>query len=162
MSNAKGWCLAVVLGLMPMPAQGQSPTPSPSAKPQPGETSLQQATPPTGPRSGRARAKEGPPAPATATRGYSGSLNGVRALEIGDGRARLVLAGGERVVVPGTVIGTDTVKSITPGRIVLRRSAQEAEGGDAFVIVSFDAQGRTVVHVVAAKDPTAQAPAEVK
>lgn len=162
MSNARAWWLAVLLGLIPTPAPAQSPAPSPSVTPQAGAISLQQATPPSGPRSGRARVKEGPPAPARTTRSYAGSLNGVRALEIGDGRARLVLAGGERVVVPGTVIGTDTVKSITPGRIVLRRSAPEAEGGDAFVVVTFDAQGRTTVHVVAAKDPTAHVPAEVK
>src|SRR5687767_11662386 len=119
MSNARDWWLAVLLGLIPAPASPQSPAPSPSATPPAGETSLHQATPPSGPRSGRARVKEGPPAPPTTTRSYAGSLNGVRALEIGNGKARLVLGGGERLVAPGTVIGTDTVKSITPGRIVL-------------------------------------------
>jgi hypothetical protein len=73
-----------------------------------------------------------------------------------------MLGGGERVVTPGTVIGTDTVKSITPGRMVLKRSAPDAQGGEALVIVTFDEQGRTRVQVFAAKDPTAKAPVEVK
>jgi hypothetical protein len=91
-----------------------------------------------------------------------GSLTGVQALRIIDGEARLVLGGAERVVIPGAVLGTDSVKSITPGRIVLTRRAPESEGGDAFVIVTFDALGRTRVQVFATKDPTARIPAEVK
>jgi hypothetical protein len=89
-------------------------------------------------------------------------LKGVRALQIGDGEARLVLGGGERVVTPGTVIGTDTVKSITPGRIVLQRAAPDEEGGPGIVIVHFDLQGRTRVLVFATKDPTARVPPQVK
>jgi hypothetical protein len=86
----------------------------------------------------------------------------VKALEIREGRARIILDGREREVTPGTVLGTDTVKSITPGRIVLKRAAPDAEGGDAIVIVTFDAQGRTRVQVFASRDPTTRAPAEVK
>ena len=99
---------------------------------------------------------------ATTARPYEGSLKGVRALQIGDGEARLVLGGGERVVTPGTVIGTDTVKAITPGRIILQRAASDDEGGAGIVIVSFDAQGRTRVQVFATKDPTAKTPRDVK
>ena len=93
---------------------------------------------------------------------YDGSLAGVKALEIADGRARLLLGGVERVVTPGTVIGTDTVKSITPGRIVLTRVAPDSEGGQALVFVTYDGQGRTRVMVVASKNPMSRAPVEVK
>ena len=122
---------------------------------------IQQAVPPAGPVGPVRAAFKRTPAPA-ATRTYEGSLKGMQAVQIGDGEARLVLGGGERVVTPGAVIGTDTVKSITPGRMVLRRAASEAEGGDGIVIVTFDAQGRTRVQVFATKDPTAKAPREVK
>jgi hypothetical protein len=107
-----------------------------------------------------ATARTAPPADAPSR--HEGSLKGVKALEIAEGKARLVLGGSERVVTPGTLIGTDTVKSITPGRMVLKRVAPEAEGGDAIVIVTFDAQGRTRVQVFASKDPTTRVPAEVK
>jgi hypothetical protein len=122
---------------------------------------LQQAVPLLGPAGPiRAGVKLAPAAEPTRT--YEGSLKGVQAVQIGDGEARLVLGGGERVVTPGTVIGTDTVKSITPGRLVLRRAAPETEGGEGIVIVTFDAQGRTRVQVFATKDPTAKVPREVK
>jgi hypothetical protein len=103
------------------------------------------------------------PAPVTqATSAYDGGLEGVRALHIGDGEARLVLEGGERTVAPGTVIGTDTIRSITPGRIVLQRAATDEQGGPGIVIVDFDDQGRTRVRVFATKDPTAKVPRDVK
>jgi hypothetical protein len=114
-----------------------------------------------GPRSGTAAAETTSTGTETTSR-HEGSLKGLKALEIAEGKARLVLGGSERVVEPGTVIGTDTVKSITPGRIVLKRVAPDAEGGDAIVIVTFDAQGRTRVQVFASKDPTARMPVEVK
>jgi hypothetical protein len=93
---------------------------------------------------------------------YDGSLAGVKALEIAEGRARLLLGGVERVVTPGSVIGTDTVKSITPGRIVLTRAAPDEQGGQALVFVTYDEQGRTRVMVVASKNPMSRAPVEVK
>jgi hypothetical protein len=101
------------------------------------------------------------PAAETTSR-HEGALKGINALEIGEGKARLVLGGSERVVTPGAVLGTDTVKSITPGRMVLKRVAPDAEGGDAIVIVTFDGQGRTRVQVFASRDPTTRAPAAVK
>jgi hypothetical protein len=101
-------------------------------------------------------------APSSGPGRYDGSLAGVKALEIADGRARLLLGGVERVVTPGSVIGTDTVKSITPGRIVLTRVAPDEQGGQALVFVTYDEQGRTRVMVVASRNPMSRAPVEVK
>jgi hypothetical protein len=139
----------------------QSPAPEATPSPQPGQTVMTQPVAPTGPV-GPVRAGFRTTPAAAATRTYEGSLKGVRAIHIGDGEARLILGGGERVVTPGTVIGTDTVKSISPGRMVLRRAASDDEGGEGIVIVSFDSQGRTRVQVFATKDPTARLPREVK
>jgi hypothetical protein len=147
-------CLAVAVE-----AQAPSPKPTPTAAAV-GPTTVQPVAP-VGPRSGEVKAAPATPT-ATAAGKYDGSLAGVKALEIRDGRARLMIGGGERVVTPGAVIGADTVKSITPGRIVLKRSAPDREGGEAIVIVTFDAQGATRVQVIAVRDPTARAPAEVK
>jgi hypothetical protein len=122
---------------------------------------MTQPVAPSGP-AGPVRAGFRPTPGVASTRTYEGSLKGVRAIQIGDGEARLILGGGERVVTPGTVIGTDTVKSISPGRMVLRRAASDDEGGEGIVIVSFDSQGRTRVQVIATKDPTARLPREVK
>jgi hypothetical protein len=139
----------------------QSPAPEATPSPQPGQTVMTQPVAPSGP-AGPVRAGFRPTSGAASTRTYEGSLKGVRAIQIGDGEARLVLGGGELVVTPGTVIGTDTVKSISPGRIVLRRVASDDEGGEGIVIVSFDSQGRTRVQVFAPKDPTARFPRDVK
>ena len=139
-------------------AQAPSPSPSPETK----KPVLIQGTALVGPRSARGPTG-GDPSPSPGGAGkYDGSLAGVKALEIADGRARLLLGGAERVVTPGTVIGTDTVKSITPGRIVLQRAAPDGEGGNAIVLVTFDEQGRTRMMVIASKDPTTRAPAAVK
>jgi hypothetical protein len=154
------WSGALAAAGLPVCVLAQAPTPSPTPTPQPGQIVLQQGTVkvgPTGPVWAAFKA-----APTAASRTHEGSLKGLQALQIGDGEARLILAGGERVVTPGTVIGTDTVKSITPGRMVLRRMAAESEGGEGIVIVSFDAQGKTQVQVFATKDPTAKVPREVK
>jgi hypothetical protein len=135
-----------------------SPTPSPSASPKRPE--MIQASPKVIMGTGPVRSAAEPPASGPGR--YDGSLSGVKALEIADGRARLLLGGVERVVTPGSVIGTDTVKSITPGRIVLTRVAPDSEGGQALVFVTYDEQGRTRVLVVATKNPMNRAPVEVK
>jgi hypothetical protein len=161
MTRVAACCRALVLAALPVSALAQAPAPSASPTPRPGEITMQQAVPPDPPRGPVTVGVKRTPS-TTATRTYEGSLKGVRAIQIGDGEARLILGGGERVVKPGTVIGTDTVKSITPGRIVLQRVAPDAEGGPAIVILSYDDQGRTRVQVFATKDPTAKVPPEVK
>jgi hypothetical protein len=154
-------CGALVLAALPASALAQPPSPSASPSPQPGQVVMQQGVTPVAPVGPVTAGFKRTPA-TEPTRTYEGALKGVRALQIGDGEARLVLGGGERVVTPGTVIGTDTVKSITPGRIVLQRAAPDEEGGPGIVIVHFDPQGRTRVLVFATKDPTARVPPQVK
>lgn len=158
MKARRAW--TAVAWLVTLPVAGQTPSPSPSAAPKKPE--LIQGTGLVGPRTGRAPTGADAAAAPAGPGKYDGSLAGVKALEIGDGRARLVLGGTERVVTPGSVIGTDTVKSITPGRIVLQRTAPDSQGGNAIVLVTFDDQGRTRVMVIASKDPTTRAPAAVK
>src|SRR5216684_4655422 len=51
----------------------------------------------------------------------AGPLKGVQARQVRPGEARLVLAGGEKTVHPGDLIGTDLVKAIEPGRMLLTR-----------------------------------------
>jgi hypothetical protein len=88
------------------------------------------------------------------------ALKGVQAREIKSGQARLALASGLRTVRPGDLIGTDVVRSIEPGRILLTRSSPN--GGEATVVVSFDDAGRGRVRVLFASDPTAVAPPPVR
>jgi hypothetical protein len=151
----------LALAALPVIGLAQSTAPAPSPTPQPGQAVLQQGVAPPA-RSGPVRVGAKVAPTADSTRSFEGDLAGIRALQIVEGEARVILGGGERVVTPGTVLGTDTVKSITPGRIVLRRVAPEDQGGEGIVIVSFDAQGRTRVQVFASKDPTAKAAPEVK
>lgn len=93
----------------------------------------------------------------------AGALAGVRAVQIDDTQARLVIQGVERVVKAGDLIGADIVKSISPGRVVLLRPAAAAgAGGESLVILQFDPQGRTQVLVIASKDTTAKAPRTIK
>jgi len=81
------------------------------------------------------------------------ALKGVQAREIKSGQARLVLASGLRTVRPGDLIGTDVVRSIEPGRILLARTSPD--GQEATVVVSFDDAGRGRVRVLFGSDPTA-------
>jgi hypothetical protein len=88
------------------------------------------------------------------------ALTGVQAREIRSGLARLVLASGPRTVHPGDVIGTDVVRSIEPGRILLARTGPD--GQEATVVVSFDDAGRGRVRVLFGSDPTAVAAPPVR
>lgn len=84
----------------------------------------------------------------------AGAWKGVRVLSIAQGQARVSLASGERVVRPGDVIGSDLVKTVDSQRIVLVRGATtERPGGEALVVISVDAQGRSRVRVYAAASP---------
>ena len=71
-----------------------------------------------------------------------------------------MLASGLRTVRPGDVIGTDVVRSIEPGRILLARTGPD--GQEATVVVSFDDAGRGRVRVLFGSDPTAVAAPPVR
>ena len=93
----------------------------------------------------------------------AGALSGARAIRIGEDEATLVIQGVTQVVKIGDQIGTDLVKSISPGRMVLLRPASAgAAAGESIVIVQFDPQGRTQILVLASRDTTAKAPVAVK
>jgi hypothetical protein len=88
------------------------------------------------------------------------ALKGVQARDIKSGQARLVLVSGLRTVHPGDLIGTDVVRSIEPGRILLARTGPD--GQEATVVVSFDDSGRGRVRVLFPSDPTALAAPPVR
>jgi hypothetical protein len=85
----------------------------------------------------------------------AGALEGVRALSVRDGEARLVIGGVERTIRPGDAIGADVVTGVAPERITLVRGASpSAPSGEATVVVAFDAQGRGRVRVYSLKHPS--------
>ncbi len=104
-----------------------------------------------------AAAVPGPPAPRGGDSAWAGSLKGLRVVSMSEGTARVVVGDRTLDVRPGDAIGGDVVRSITSGQIVLDRPATSATG-EASVVVSFDAQGRSRVRVYASKDPTAPRP----
>jgi len=88
------------------------------------------------------------------------ALAGLRAVSFGDAEATLEIDGRREVVRAGSRLGSDTVRSVAPGRIVLERPGPAATDGSAVVIVTFDEAGRGKERVFWAKDPAR--PAEVK
>jgi hypothetical protein len=86
----------------------------------------------------------------------------LRAVSTADGEATLEIDGVPETVRPGSRLGRDTVKSVSPGRIVLDRSATAKEPA-ALVIVTFDEKtGRAKTRVFWATDPTTPVAPEVK
>lgn len=78
----------------------------------------------------------------------------LRAVSLGDGEATLELGGKPLVVRPGSRLAGDSVRSVTPERIVLERPPQPGEkGGPGLVIVTFDAEGRATTRVFWTHDP---------
>jgi hypothetical protein len=87
----------------------------------------------------------------------------LRRLSVAEGEATLEVDGVREVVRPGERLGGDTVKSVSPERIVLERPAKPGEaGGPALVIVTFEEGGRGRERVFRAADPAAPRPAEAK
>jgi hypothetical protein len=89
-------------------------------------------------------------------------LKGIRAIATRPGEATVIVGGAQRVLRVGEAIGSDTVKSIDAGRIVLARSAAPEEGGEATVVITFDAQGRGRVRVFSVHDASARVPPAVR
>lgn len=89
-------------------------------------------------------------------------LKGIRAIATRPGEATVILGGAQRVLRVGDAIGNDTVKSIDVGRVVLSRPAGPEAGGEATVVIAFDAQGRGRVRIFAVHDATARVPPAVR
>jgi len=81
----------------------------------------------------------------------------VRAIDVREGEATLILPDGQRTVRPGDVISGDTVKVVEAGRLVLTRPDPQGGVADGIVIVRFDQKGRGRVTVYVARD-TSPAP----
>jgi hypothetical protein len=93
----------------------------------------------------------------TAPRGYLT----LQAVSTKDGEAVIKTADGTRLLKPGDPLGTDVVKEVAEGLIVLQRPAQPGrQGGESTVVVRFDAQGRPQVRIYYAEDPTPVEPPE--
>jgi len=139
-------------------AAAQQPTPTPDPNPMVTAERPQAPRPDPAPRTVAVPAE---PARGPRDSADAGPLKGARALALRNGEARLVVSGVERVVRPGDLIGADTVKTITPVRLVLVRG-DAADPSASLVVASFDAQGRARIRVYAASDTTARALPEVK
>jgi len=133
---------------------GTQPTPAPTAEPTPPPVRQSPTT--------RLTVPVRIAAPSAASR-EAGVLVRARVLRVDDAQASLVIQGMEHVIKVGDVVGTDIVKSISTGRIVLRRPASSGgAGGESLVILQFDPTGRTQVLVVASRDTTSKSPGTVK
>ena len=85
----------------------------------------------------------------------------LRALATAEGEATVEIDGVRETVRPGSRLGRDTVKSVSPGRLVLERPAAAKEPA-ALVIVTFDEAGRAKTRVFWTSDPTLPVAPEVK
>ncbi len=107
-------------------------------------------TPPTAPEPEQAQVEQGP-------------LYAALLLAVEGDTARVRTAEGERALKPGDTVGRDVVKSVRDRQIVLRRAAQPGHpGGDALVVVDFDAAGKARVRVIWSLNPGPPVPPEVQ
>ena len=79
----------------------------------------------------------------------------LRAVSFGDGEARIQFGEGQRTLRAGDLLGRDVVHAVDTGVLVLdRKAAPGAAGGDARVVIRFDAQGKPTVRIYHSEDPT--------
>jgi len=144
---------------------GPGPPPTPSPGPSPNGASWERASASAissrGPgRSVTAPVSRGAEAPGG---GEAGGLPGARAVALKEGEASLLIGGSALSLRPGSLVGSDVVKSIGSDRIILVRGATATNpAGSATVVVSFDAQGHSRVRVYWLSDPPATVPREVR
>jgi hypothetical protein len=82
---------------------------------------------------------------------------------LSSGEAQLQLADGTpRTLRSGDKVGSDTVESVEPGRILLRRKDGGGAGGGGLVVVTFDAAGAARVRVYLDVDPSARPARDVQ
>lgn len=87
----------------------------------------------------------------------------LRALSFSGDEATVDVRGQNQVLRPGSRLGDDVVKSVSPGRLVLvRPEIVDGETREAIVLVTFDAAGEATTRVFRTHDPTASAAPEVK
>lgn len=142
------------------PGPGPKPQPSPS----PHGASWERASAPAISAEQPARPVTAKVSPAEARGNVeAGGLQGAKAVALNEGEATLLIGGSALSLRPGSLVGSDVVKSIGGDRIVLARGATATNpAGSATVVVSFDAQGRSRVRVYWLSDPAATIPPEVR
>jgi hypothetical protein len=99
--------------------------------------------------------------PLPSATGAVAALSSVRALSTAEGEASLEIDGVRETVRPGSRLGRGTVRSVSPGRLVLERPADGQEPA-SLVVVTFDEAGRAKERVFWKSDPTLPAAPEVK
>jgi hypothetical protein len=157
---------ALALGTAGWAAENRpSPPPTPKPSPGPNGTSWERASAPALSAQGVARPVTAKVSPAAEVRGEveGGGLRGTKAVALNEDEATVLIGGSARILHPGSLVGSDVVKSIGGDRIVLVRGASATNpAGSATVVVSFDAQGRSRVRVYWLSDPAANVPPEVR
>jgi hypothetical protein len=109
--------------------------------------------PPSGPLAARSAQPRSIPGAGVAP--TDGPLKGVRALSSEANEIRLLFADGERTLRPGDRLGTDVVRTVGEGLLILDRpSIASVPGGGAVVVVRFDAAGQPRMRVYHVEDPT--------
>ncbi len=143
------------------PRPGPKPKPSPS----PNGASWERASASAISAGGPARPVTANVSPAAEARGRveAGGLQGAKAVALNEGEATVLIGGSALSLRPGSLVGSDIVKSIGGDRIILVRGATATNpAGSATVVVSFDVQGRSRVRVYWLSNPAATGPAEVR
>lgn len=87
----------------------------------------------------------------------------LRALSTKEGEAQLQTPEGPRTLHPGDRLGTDVVKAVGEGLLVLFRPATPGQpGSDATVVMRFDAAGQPSVRIYHSEDPTRPEPRQAQ
>jgi hypothetical protein len=101
------------------------------------------------------RAPSRPDAAAPAVPSAAGASGAVRLLRMSPGEALVVVGGAEQSLRVGERLGSDVVRAVGDGVIVLDRPAVPGQaGGEAIVVMRFDASGRASLRVYHAENPT--------
>lgn len=158
------WVAALALTTAGWAAENATAPPS-TPSPSPNGVSWERASAPTISSPRPARPITAPVARASGARSgiEAGVWPGAKPVALKEGEATLLIGGSALTLRPGSLVGSDAVKSIGSDRIVLVRGATTANpGGAATVVVSFDATGQSRVRVYWLSDPAATVPREVR
>ena len=146
--------------------RGTPPEPRSSPTPSPNGASWERAAPPAISAAAPLRAVAARVSPAEGKSHVAtelAGLQGARAVALKEGEATLLVDGSVLSLRPGSLVGSDVVKSIGGDRVILVRGPGVADpAGAATVVVSFDGQGRARVRVYWLSDPAATVPREVR
>ena len=101
------------------------------------------------------RAPAKPEAAAAAVPSAAGAPVAVRLLRMSPGEAFVSVGGAEQSLRVGDRLGSDVVRAVGDGVVVFDRPAVPGQpGGEAIVVMRFDASGQARVRVFHAEDPT--------